>query len=440
LAGERHWSSWGQEVALFTGHALWNDDVTGRHLGPPSSGDFLVEAKGTRVRDAAGRWFLDARSGLWNVSLGYGHPRVVEAVESQLKRLPYAPTIRYRRPSDIAVAYADSLAAALPGDLRRLRFVNTGSQAVETAVLLSRFTHRAEGNPDRTAVFGLWNSYHGYGGTAGVVTGDPYGHYSCGPLMPGTHHAHDPQLTAAITDFGPNRVSAVVVEPILGNGGAVLSGDYLRELAGFCAANGIHLIFDEVTTGMGRVGALTRAEQVGVTPDLMALGKGITSGYVPLAAVAVQERIYQAVSATPANEPFPLGSTSDGSPLAMAAGQAVLDVLLEGETLADVAERGASLERRLHGLRDKHPTITAVRGHGLMFGVGLADPDGTPWPAQRFREFRLAVERRGVLVADVADGHSIMLMPPLVVTEEDLDEIEAALDGALAELAPIGGE
>lgn len=214
-----------------------------------------------------------------------------------------------------------------------------------------------------------------------------------GPLMPDTHHAHGPwwpsaeRLEQRITDFGPSRVSAVVVEPITGNGGIVLSTGYLRSLADFCASNEIHLVSDEVTTGMGRVGALTRSEQIGVIPDLMTLGKGITSGYAPLSAVAVHERVYRSFLDVPSDGPFPLGSTSDGSPLAMAARAAVLEVLLEGEVLVNVAERSASLQQRLSALQARHEHIAEVSGHGLMYGPGMADPEGPRRTASRRTAF-----------------------------------------------------
>src|SRR5215475_8663645 len=142
-------------------YPLWNSPSMDAYLKALLPKNMLVEGRGVRVRDAAGRWLLDARSGLWNVNLGYDHPRVVEAIKRQLDTLPYANMIGYGRPSAISIAAADALLPYLPVHMNKLRYCSNGAQAVETAVLLSRFLHRARGEPDRLAVFGMWDGYHG---------------------------------------------------------------------------------------------------------------------------------------------------------------------------------------------------------------------------------------------------------------------------------------
>lgn len=415
------------------------------YLKTLSPENMLVEGCGVRVRDAGGRWFLDARSGLWNVTLGYSHPRVQAAIKRQVDTLPYANLIGYGRPAAIAVQAADALLPHLPEHLNRIRYCSNGSQAVEIAVLLSRFLHRTRGEAHRLAVFGLWRGFHGLGATAGAVTGLPYVHRQAGPLLPDVQHAPGPfepigdgstsDLQRLITDYGPDRVAAVVVEPIVGEGGHVLGAEYLRSLAGFCRQHGIHLVVDEITTGMGRTGAFTRTAQLGVQPDMLLLGKGLTSGYAPLAAVVLSDDIHAQVLALPYEQQFFIGSTNDGHPLALAASIAVTECLSTDGILDNVAQRGRELHEGLLDVAKRHSRISAVRGAGLMYAVELGRPDGVPMEEATANHLRLAMEARGVLVSTLALWPAIMIIPPLIVERDDIDEILLVLDQAMDDIA-----
>lgn len=428
-------------------YPLWNSPAMAAYLKTLSAESMLSEGRGVRVRDEAGHWFLDARSGLWNVTLGYDHPRVIEAVKRQLDTLPYANLVGYGRPSSISVAAAEALIPHLPAHLNKIRYCSNGSQAVEIAVLVSRFLHRAGGAPDRMTVFGMWRGFHGLGAGGGALSGIPYLHYQSGPMLPGVQHAPGPfeaggdelssDLERQITDFGTERVTAVVVEPVVGEGGHVLSRDYLLGLESFCRTHGIHLIIDEVTTGMGRTGAFTRTEQVGVRPDILTLGKGLSSGYAALSAVVLSDEIYTQLLEMPYERPMYIGATNDGHPLGLAASIAVVESLTTDGTLDNVARCGSRLERGLTAVADRHPLVSAIRGTGLMYAVEVADRLDTAPEESSANLLRLAMESRGVLVSTLAVWPAIMIIPPLVITEAEVDEIVAAFDDALRILEPL---
>ncbi|MEU1736935.1 aminotransferase class III-fold pyridoxal phosphate-dependent enzyme [Streptosporangium sp. NPDC020145] len=427
-------------------YPLWNSPTMGAYLRTLRPESMLVEGRGVRVRDRGGRWFLDARSGLWNVTLGYGHQAVGEAVKKQIDTLAYANLIGYGRPSAISVEAANALVPHLPPTMNKIRYCSNGAQAVETAVLLARFLHRADGAPARRAVFGLWSGYHGLGAAGGALTGMPYVHEQSGPLLPDVEHAPGPftagrpgeagDLERLITSYGPERVAAVVVEPVVGEGGHVLTDEYLHTLAAFCRDHGIYLIVDEVTTGMGRTGEFTRTGQVGVQPDMLTLGKGLSAGYAPLSAVVLSDAVYERILGLDYDQKFLIGSTNDGHPLGLAASIAVVDTLTGDGVLENVKHRGAELYAGLTAVAERHPHVNAVRGTGLMYAVEMRGPDGEPAHEAASSHLRLAMEDRGVLVSALAISPAIMIIPPLVISADDVTQIVTALDEALEELGP----
>jgi adenosylmethionine-8-amino-7-oxononanoate aminotransferase len=396
------------------------------------AGQCIVEGHGARVRDTAGRWYLDAKAGLWHVTLGYGHPTLVAAIERQLRTLPAGCLVRGEHPPRVSVELANALAARLPAGVRRIRLGTTGSQMVEAAVLLSRCARVAEGEPQRKEVVALRDAYHGAGPGAWALTDEPGHHELYGPLLPGVRRA-DASLDAleeALADAGPERVTAVMLEPIQGSRVAAPSAAFLREVRELTERHGVHLIVDEVATGMGRTGAVSLAAELGVVPDLLVLGKGLASGYVPAAALAVSDRIYDLLYDGPA---FAHGSTADGSPLAAAAGLAVLHALFDEGLLAHVTRIGTVLERGLAQLRDDVEAVVEVGGAGLMQGVRLADADGAPWPLDRMRRLATTCAQAGVLIQTLADR--IVLVPPFVIDERDCDEIVETIGSAVAAVA-----
>lgn len=426
----------------------WYGFTSPRHFtGKIERGKHLVEGRGARVRDAEGRWYLDARSSLWQVTLGYDHPLVVKEIKEQLDHLPAGTIIRYERPPALIEHYASALIARLPSKLGRIRFGTTGSQMNEAAVMLSRFVRNLEGATQRTAVIAFWGGYHGIGGLASALTGEQFIQSSCGPLAPDVHHVRhapatdegaQPSVAEVVRDkvaqLGAERVTAVIVEPVLGTGAVPLAARDLIALQTFCNQAGIHLIVDEVTTGFGRTGSLTRSGAIGLQPDMLVLSKGMTSGYVPLAALAVSEELFAKLADLSADLPFPHGSTSDGNPLALAAGLGVLRALDDGTIYDNVGAAHEVLVNELSALQATHPWIAGVTGAGLLLGLELVHDEGKPWGIKSLEALRMNAERNGVLITTTYDG-AVLLAPPLIVTEAECHQIVEALDGALVATA-----
>jgi len=381
----------------------------------------LVAGHGCFVRDVAGREYLDARSALWNASLGYDNRRVIEAMTRQLSELPVAQIIRHDQPTQVALNYAERLMAVLPANLAHVRFCTTGAQAVEGAVFLSRFIRLLDGQQDRSEVLALRDGYHGTGGLASALTGEQPLHELMAPLAPGVHHvaAGDPAaLREAIRRVGPRRLTAVIMEPVLGTDVVELPAAYLRQVHSLCRAEGIHFILDEVSTGFGRTGGLTVAGRLGLEPDMLLLSKAITSGYAPLSAIAVTEEVLERSIAVPGTT-FPHGSTSDGHPVAIAAASAVLDELADGGVLAGVAARGDQLRSAIADLRSLAPAVRGVHGPGLMIAVELADAGGQPLIGPAMARIKESCRQEGLLVS--ISSNMVLLTPPLVITSAECD-------------------
>lgn len=394
--------------------------------------DQIVAAEGVRVCDRRGRWLLDARSGYWNVTLGYSQKAIVDAIAQQAAQLPYAHTWGYGRPNGDAESAARKLVDRLPGNLSHVRFHANGSQAVESAALLSRYLRLQSGRSEKMTIVGLWGGFHGFGGVATHLTGLPYLHYHAGPLVPDIRHI---QLTgfadigvalAELERFGPERISAIVFEPIIGEGGYVFDVNELTVLRAFCDEFDIHLIADEVTTGAGRSGLFTRTQVVDVRVDMMTLGKGITSGYMPLSAVAVDSLLFEQVADAPVECFFATGSTHDGHPLSLAAMNAVLDLLTD-DLLARVNLLGDRLENALRCIADRSELVCSVRGAGMMYAVELVAGDNP----LMLNIVRLAMEEQGVLAASLKTLPALMFIPPIVMNDDEIDQVSEAFDAAL---------
>lgn len=412
----------------------------------------LTSGEGVWVTDRAGRRYLDARSGLWNVTLGYSCSALAEAISDQLRRLPSGVTARFERPPEVSVAYADGLLDAVGGRFAAVKLYQSGAQAVEGAVLLARYLSRLAGHPQRQVIISLRQSWHGTGVAAGAVTGEEYLHHAAGPVMAGVAHVPPPYcfrcpwgltrpdcgercvaaVAEKIDEIGADRVAAVIVEPLLGTNIVDPPRSYLPAVAAVCRDRGVLLVVDEITTGFGRSGALALSLADGVHPDILLLGKGISGGYVPLSAMLVGERVSRQLLTSATRDGFPHGSASDGYPIASAAGMAVLAAFADGTLLAHVQQVSAHLRDGLRRLQERHPCVVDVRGRGLMWGLELAT-GAAPWPAARMTALSFACEDEGLLVHT---GNNVLdLMPPLTITAAECDELCARLDRALAQVA-----
>ncbi|MGH8900462.1 MAG: aminotransferase class III-fold pyridoxal phosphate-dependent enzyme [Egibacteraceae bacterium] len=394
---------------------------------------FIVRGEGIRVRDASGRWFLDARSSCWNLSLGYSAQPVKDAIQRQLNELPFGTILVHEKIPQVTVRYARALSEIFGPALPFVRLGNSGSQMTETAVLLSRFVRTLEGNPERTAVLSFEDSYHGQGPGANAFSGSVATESSCGPLLPDVHFvavegSWKDNVSEALEELTPQRVTAVLVEPQM-NAGTIPSPADLVDLAALCRSVGVHFIADEVTTGFGRTGAMSRCLDIGIEPDLLVLGKNMTSGYVPVGALLVSAPLYEIAYDPDPPLTLAAGSTTDGHPLAAAAGLAVLDVYERDGILEHVKRVGTFLQKRLQDVHGKHGGVGDITGAGLMQRFPLRDASGQPWTEESTDRLHSACEDNRLLLSFGDD--CLWLVPPLIVTEEDCEEIAAALDAAL---------
>jgi len=399
----------------------------------------LEKASGLYYTSDDGRRVLDGTAGLWCVNAGHGREEIAEAVGSQLRALDYAPSFQMGHP--LAFSFADRLAKLAPASLDRVFFTGSGSESVDTALKIALAYQRAIGQGTRTRLIGRERGYHGVGFGGISVGGLVNNRRVFGPGLPGVdhlRHTHDldrnafspslPMHGAELADdlerlvqlHGAETIAAVIVEPLAGSTGVLLPPvGYLERLREIATRYGILLIFDEVITGFGRVGAPFAAQRFGVTPDIITTAKGLTNGAVPMGAVLCGRHVHDALMQGPesAIELFH-GYTYSAHPVACAAGLATLDIY-EREGLLT---RAASVEDdwrqaigRLRGL----PHVIDIRTLGLVAGIELAPRAGAPG-ARAYDVFVDCFER-GALIR--VTGDIIALSPPLTIDPRQIDEL-----------------
>ncbi len=409
----------------------------------------LVEAEGMTYRAADGHEVLDGTAGLWCVNAGHGRREIIDAVSRQLEKLDFGPTFQMGHP--LPFELAERLTQHLPAGLDRVFFTNSGSESVDSSLKIARAYQHARGQAGRWRLIGRERAYHGvnFGGTSVGGIGNNRKVY--GPLLAGTdhvRHTHDlernafsrglPEHGAELADdlerlvalHGAETIAAFIVEPIAGSTGVLLPPrGYLERVREICDRHDILLIFDEVITGFGRIGASFAAERFGVTPDMITMAKGLTNGVVPMGAVAVRREIHDAFmhgSASGAAIDLFHGYTYSGHPTACAAGLAALDIFERDGLLTRARELDDHWAERAHEL-DSAPNVIDVRNYGLIAAVELAPRPGAP--GQRgFETLRRCFED-GLLVR--VTGDIIALSPPLIVSEEQIDRIFSLLGDAL---------
>ncbi len=359
----------------------------------------LVEGRGSRVRDADGKEYLDLMAGWAVCNIGHCHPELVEAIRDQAGRLMQTTNIFYTLPQ---IELIERIASLSNGALPHSFLVNSGTEAVEGAVKLA---HRATG---RAKFVSTEKSFHGRSLGALRLIGQAKHRHPYAALLPEGCVVPFDDLDAARAAVD-DQTAAFVIEPVQGEGGVnVPAGDYLAGLSEICRAKGALLICDEVQTGVGRTGRLLGYQHEDVTPDIITLGKGLGGGF-PVAAFACTPDVAKTVSISDH------GTTFGGNPLASAAANAVLRVVTEEKLSERASELGAQLQERLRAFGDEHPgTVNDVRGRGLLVGMELADADLAAGLAAR----ALAA---GVLV-NVAAGTVVRFIPALTIPEDELWE------------------
>jgi len=408
----------------------------------------IAAAKGTYFTLTDGRRVFDCLSGLWCSPLGHSHPRIVEAVKTQLDTLDYAPGFQMGHEPAFRLATRIVELAGRPED--RVFFTNSGSEAVDTALKIAIAYHRVRGDAGRTRIIGRERGYHGVG-MGGISIGgiganrkmfaplmipgvDHLPHtwnpaemaYSHGQPNWGAHLADELERLVALHDA--STIAAVIVEPMSGSGGVLVPPrGYLERLREICTKHGILLIFDEVITGFGRLGTPFGADFFGVKPDLTTFAKAVNNATVPLGGVIARDDIYQAFMTGPAHMiEFFHGYTYSAHPLAIAAAHATLDVMADEKLIARAAELSPVLEQAIHSLRGE-PHVTDIRNIGLAAAIELAPIAGQPG-LRAIRVFEKALDDGFMLRFS---GETIAVAPPFVSSAADVVAIVEAIRKAL---------
>ena len=411
----------------------------------------VTRAEGMFYFTGDDRAVLDGTGGLWCVNAGHARPRIVEAIQRQAAELDYAPSFNLGHP--LAFEFATRIAELTPAGLDRIFFCNSGSEAVDSALKIALAYHAARGDAGRTRLIGRERGYHGVGFGGISVGGIVRNRMRFGSLLAGVDHlphTHDlarnafskgqPHEGADLADtlesivalHHPSTIAAVIVEPVSGSTGVLIPPQgYLGRLREICDRHGILLIFDEVITGFGRVGAAFAAEHFGVRPDMITMAKGMTNGSVPMGGVAVDRRIYDTLL-DGADTPIELfhGYTYSGHPLACAAGIATLDVFAEEGLFARAASLSGYWQDAMHSLKDARHVID-VRNLGLIAGIELEPRPGKP--TERALAAYETCFDKGLLIQ--VTGDIIALSPPLIVERDQIDRMVAMIREALSKIA-----
>jgi adenosylmethionine-8-amino-7-oxononanoate aminotransferase len=421
-----------------------------------------VRGEGCYLYDAEGRRYLDACGGAAVVTIGHGVREVIEGIAQQMLRLAYAHTSQFFTP--VAEELARVLAEKFPGPRQQVRvhFTSGGSEATETALKIARAYWLARGEPKRWKIISRWVSYHGATLGALGVSGNRQRRAAYAPLLADTPHiapcycyrcpfektfpacqlacAHE--LAQAIEQAGPETVAGFICEPIVGaSSGAVPPDGYLQMVREVCERYDILFIADEVMTGAGRTGKYFAVEHWGVVPDMILVGKGLASGYAPLGAVLAGEKVWQPLAAAAGK--LDHGFTYQCHPPALAAGLAVQKHLDKHNLVARARATGDLLGERLATLFAE-PGVGDVRGRGMLWTIEFAQEKSTrkPYPPERTVSQRIyeSLNARGVLVypmrgaAGDGQGDHILIAPPYVITNEQVEALTQALTAAAREV------
>ncbi|HET9616311.1 MAG TPA: aspartate aminotransferase family protein [Pseudolabrys sp.] len=419
-----------------------------------------VSGKGLIIRDQTGKEYIDASGGAAVSCVGHSHPDVLDAMRAQIDTLEYAHTSFFT--TQVAEELADDLAAHAPAGLDHVFYVSGGSEAIEAALKLARQYFVEIGQPQRRHLIARRQSYHGITAGALAVGGRAWQRKAFAPLLIETHHvspvyeyreklsgespeaygerlAHE--LEDKINELGGENVIAFIAEPVVGaTMGAVPSvPGYFKRVREICDRNGILLILDEVMCGMGRTGTLHACEQDGVSPDLMAIAKGLGGGYAPIGALLLQGKIFKALA--DGSGSFQHSHTYTGHPLACAAALAVQRVIRRDNLLVNVRDQGARLSRRLNERFGNHPFVGDVRGRGLFQGIEIVADRSTKEPFDPAKKIHARIKKeamaRGLMVypmggtVDSLRGDHVLLAPPFILDAAAVDTIVERLGEAV---------
>lgn len=410
----------------------------------------VASAEGIAYRTPEGREVLDGSSGLWCVGAGHRHPRISEAMKRQIDVLDYASNFQVGHPG--AFALAERLAALAPPGLDRVFLVNSGSEACDTAMKIALAYWQARGQGQRNLFVGRERGFHGVGFGGISVGGMTNNRRAFGTAMLRSDHLRstwdaatqafvrgqpaqgaemaDELETRLIALHDASQIAAVIVEPVAGSTGVLVPPQgYLQRLRAICDRHGLLLVFDEVITGFGRLGTMFAAERFGVVPDMILFAKTVSNGAAPLGGVLVRREIHDALMQGPPHlSELMHGYTCSGHPLACAAACAMLDVLRDEQLVQRAAALASHFERAVHALAGTEGVVS-VRNIGLAAGVELAAVPGAP--GRRGAMAQAAAFDHGLLTR--APGDTLVLAPPFVCTESDIDRMVDRLQRAIVD-------
>lgn len=415
----------------------WQPFTSNRLLRANPEPRMLTKAEGIYYTSINGTRLLDTLSGLWCTPLGHAHPRIAEAVKTQVETLDFAPSFQMTHSG--AISLAERIAEMAPEGMNHVFFANSGSESVDTALKVALGFHRIKGEGNRFRMIGRERGYHGVGfggmSVGGIVSNrkmfapcmmpgvdhlrhpyEPeYAAFSHGQPTWGAERAEDLQRLIALHDA--STIAAVIVEPVQGSTGVLVPPvGYLERLREICTQNGILLIFDEVITGFGRMGAPFAAQRFGVKPDIITFAKAVTNGVVPMGGVIVTDEIYNTFMTGPESAiEFCHGYTYSGHPLAAAVGHVVLDIMESEDIFARVRELEPVLEEEVHSLKDLS-CVSDIRNIGLTAAVDIKPIEGKA--GARWSAIFEEGLRQGLLLR--CTGDTVSFGPPFVASEQEL--------------------
>ena len=417
----------------------------------------VTHAEGCYIHDGDGNRILDGMAGLWCVNVGYGREELVEVAAEQMRELPYYNTF-FKTATPPAVLLAHKIASLTQNRLPHVFFNTSGSEANDTIFRLVRQYWKLKGEPARKVFISRWNAYHG-STVAGVSLGGMKAMHPIGDLpIPGVEHVRQPYwfgegfgedpaefgsacaaaIEERILEVGPENVAAFIGEPVQGAGGVIIPPvNYWPQVEAICRKYGILLICDEVINGFGRTGNMWGHESVGVSPDIIAMAKGLSSGYLPISAVAVSAEI---IAVMKTGGDFVHGFTYSGHPVCAAVALRNIEIMEREGLIEKVrSETGPYLAGALQRLAD-HPLVGEVRSIGLLGAVEVVSNKGTNqrWGGKEGNAGPVVRDRciaNGLMVRGIRD--TIVMCPPLIITPAQIDEMVGIISRALDEAQPV---
>ncbi len=420
----------------------------------------IVEGEGVYITDNHGNKYLDAMAGLWCVNIGWGREEMVEAIANQSRTLSYFHTFASMS-NEPAIRLAERLLKLSPGNMSKVFFGNSGSDANDTNVKLIWYYNNLRGNPKKKKIISRWGSYHGVTVAAASLTGLTNTHKAFDVPLPQILHTENPhyyfnapegmserewsqhlagKLEALILAEGPDTVAAFIAEPIMGAGGVIVPPEgYFEAVQAVLQKYDVLMVADEVICGFGRCGRWFGSEPFGIEPDIVTIAKGLTSGYVPLSGSMISEKIWQVLKEeSPQIGVFGHGFTYSAHPLAAAAGNANLDIIERENLVGRAAKTGDYFQQKLRDTFAEHPLVGEIRGMGLIAAIELVQNKATkkPFPL----ELKVAPGmaqlciQEGLISRSLPQSNAMAFSPPLVITETECDEVIAKFSRALNQL------